>query len=523
MPTPPRGAGALVLAIVLAASAGGALTLRQAEAAACPEPPGSVSSEALRALVQALKEQVSAAGSGSSDSEALVAQLESVLDAREGALRDGTCDVSAFDEQVSALSTQLQQVLARSAPTAESTAGSTDSSSTGGSVTSQTAGGDASSGSAEPAGASSGSTDATGTASSAATPATTGGDASSGDALGKFAQLLTQLFGSLGSGHEGGQSSDSGAASLTGPSTSAPPTDDGGGATASQPPATDPAPSPAPTGPPAAVPPPANQPSPSPPPSAGGSGPPAPPPAVSTPPVVPLRPPIVPLRPPVVAARPAALQGLVRAGSGPGISGALVTVAGRHTTTNGQGLFTVSDVPPGRQTVVVSAAGFRAGITTVNLSSGEAGRVTLTLQHVTTPGGSVVPGTRPSLPTPAVPGPIVGLPPGGGRPAIIQGQVRADSGATIANALITVGGHRATTNAQGVFVVGNVPPGRQVLVVTATGFRAGSLTVNLPSGGSERLTLTLHHLAPRPIAPAEAPRPARPPGQLQLRHPVQSP
>lgn len=518
MSTPSGWTGALVIAVVLAASAPGAPTLRQAEAAACPEPPGSVSSGALRALVQQLKEQVSAAGSGSSDGEALVAQIESVLDVREGALRDGTCDVSAFDEQVSALSTQLQQVLAQSASTAESTAGSTDGSSTGGSATSQTAGADASSGSAETAGTSSGSTDATGTASGATTPATTGGDASSGDVLGKFAQLLTQLFGSSGSGHGGGQSSDPGAASsFTGPSTTAPSTD-GSGGTAPQPSAPDPAAPPTPTGPPAAVlPPPAGQPSPAPPPPAGGGRPPAAPPVVSAPPVG-------PLRPPIVLARPAALQGLVRAGTGPGISGALVTVAGRHTTTNGQGLFTVNDVPPGRQTVVVSAAGFRAGIATVNLSSGEAGRVTLTLQHLTTPGGSVVPGTRPALPAPAVPGPIVGLPPGGGRPAIIQGQVRADSGVTIANALITVGGHRATTNAQGFFVVGNVPPGRQVVVVTAAGFRAGSLTVNLPSGGSERLTLTLHHLAaPRPAAPAEAPRPARPPGQLQFRHPVQSP
>jgi hypothetical protein len=75
--------------------------------------------------------------------------------------------------------------------------------------------------------------------------------------------------------------------------------------------------------------------------------------------------------------------------------------------------------------------------------------------------------------------------------AIVQGVVRADNGQPLPGALVSVGGKQAKTNTQGMFIVANVPLGRQILVVTADGFSQGRQTLELTTGEVERVALTL--------------------------------
>jgi hypothetical protein len=98
---------------------------------------------------------------------------------------------------------------------------------------------------------------------------------------------------------------------------------------------------------------------------------------------------------------------------------------------------------------------------------------------VTQPGaGSVARGVPPS-PSP--------------RLAVVQGFVRADNGVPVPGAVIAVGGKQAATNARGQFVVSDVPPGRQLLVVTARGFQPGRMAVQVSSGETEKVSVTLRH------------------------------
>jgi hypothetical protein len=81
--------------------------------------------------------------------------------------------------------------------------------------------------------------------------------------------------------------------------------------------------------------------------------------------------------------------------------------------------------------------------------------------------------------------------------------VRADNGAPIPGAVIVVGGKQVATNARGLFVVNDVPPGRQLLVVTARGFQQGRLALDISSGEMEKVTVTLRHAAP--FSPVQSP------------------
>ncbi|MGH7307637.1 MAG: carboxypeptidase-like regulatory domain-containing protein [Candidatus Rokuibacteriota bacterium] len=87
--------------------------------------------------------------------------------------------------------------------------------------------------------------------------------------------------------------------------------------------------------------------------------------------------------------------------------------------------------------------------------------------------------------------------------AIVHGVVRADNGAPIPGALVSVANKQVKTNAQGVFVVTDVPLGRQTLLVKAGGFTEGKLAIELTSGEVEKVALTLRRASP---APAQTPR-----------------
>jgi hypothetical protein len=383
----------------------------------CAALSGPGSQADLRTSFQALKAQLATAGGGAPEVQAVVAQIESALDARETTIRDGACDVTAHDQQIAVLTTQVQQVLAPAPPLP----GSSPSPAAPAAVRG-----------VPPSSSSSG----------VAAPSQQGAaqDATQQDPMDKAMDLVKRLFQmaqSKGPKRGGGGSSapsspalapaDPGAgapnppspgASAPGPSAGPP----AGGGSPGAPPGTGPAPgvsvppslggSQPPAGGSPSNPPPGGVAAP---PPAGSSGPPGQPPAWWT--IPKLKPP----PPRIVGAPPGAVSGALGSATAPAltpspgatplpevahlrivtihggvqtekgspIQNALVTIAGRHVSTGPNGEFRLFEVPAGRHTLVVTAAGYRGRNVTLDLSSGEPGKVTLTLQpHTVSPPAS---------------------------------------------------------------------------------------------------------------------------------------
>jgi hypothetical protein len=522
----------------------------------------------LRASVQSIKAQLAPAGGGSPELQAAIGQLESTLDTREAAIRDGACDVASHDQQIADLSLQLQQMLAASAGAASP-----------GAVPAPPQPPPTTLPGTEPV--------QTPTVGAAPPPPAIGQPGTGTEnivvAL-QVAQQLLQMAQSAGlirqprqsGGQQPGMAIPSPDVQAPPPAQAMVPIDPGSGQ-ALPPAAVEPPGSPSPTvgsptepaSPPVAVgtdtPSQTGQPPGTRPPPGRPAAPEKPSPSVVTPPVrtpppqwwavtppkqpapvagampgtapspptsatlpgsttgpgkvtPPERPSaaIVPGRvptgsqaapggqtasvPPSVQ-RTAIVKGVVRADNGAPIAGAFVRVGGRQARTNAQGVFVVTGVPLGRQTLLATAGGFSEGKLAVELASGEVEVVALTLRRAPVP--PLVQPPRPATP-PSVAGPTARVSPTVQRVATVQGVVRADNGAPIPGALVTVGGKRVKTNAEGAFVVTDVPLGRQTLLVTAGGFSDGKLAIDLTSGEVEKVALTLRPATSS--APAQKPR-----------------
>jgi Carboxypeptidase regulatory-like domain len=83
--------------------------------------------------------------------------------------------------------------------------------------------------------------------------------------------------------------------------------------------------------------------------------------------------------------------------------------------------------------------------------------------------------------------------------ATVRGVVRADNRSPVPGAVIVVGGKRVTADAEGVFLVGDVPLGRQILMVTAPGFMPGRVAMDLASGETEKVTIVLRRVVGSPL------------------------
>ena len=399
----------------------------------CASLTGPGSQTDLRASVQGLKAQLSSPGSGSAELQTVIAQLESTLDAREAAIRGGSCDVAPHDQQIAALSQQLQQTLAAPSATAPSTGGAQ---------------------SAPPG------------QESATAPPPPGATGSEGMATAlQFLQQIFQMAQSMGLG--GGSTSSGGQqSSFPPPSQGIFPTDPGG----QQPP-----PSSVPPPPPFSTPPP---PSSTPPPSAIQ---PPPPPSSTPPPPSSVQPPPSSTPPPPSGAPTTDGPGKAPPSGGrtitrPPASGQWWTITPPKQTAP-----TVGAVP-GNPSGSTGGAGTAPGTTTPP-TSGAA------------PGLRLPPGTTP---VPGI-GPSARVPPAPQRLAVVQGVVRADNGVPVPGAIIIVGGRQVVTNAHGVFLVDNVPLGRQVVVASARGFVQGRVAVDLSSGEVEKVNVILRRTGGLPL------------------------
>ena len=153
-------------------------------------------------------------------------------------------------------------------------------------------------------------------------------------------------------------------------------------------------------------------------------------------------------------------------GTGATLSNATVAVNGTsiRTTTNSDGNFTLSGVTPGPRTLAISASGFTSttrAVTVVAGTSISAGSIALT----PLPPGDPVRGT--------VTNAVNGRPIPGASVRIVNTNLQT------------------STDTNGSFTLNDVPQGPQTVAVTATGFIANSVTVNVVPGQTQPVGISL--------------------------------
>ncbi len=503
----------------------------------CASLTGPGSQADLRVSLQGLKTQLMSAGGGAAEVQAAIGQLESTLDAREAAIRAGSCDVSAQDQQISALSQQLQQLLVASAPVATDATPVSSAASLPPSSADVTAPPPSS---AEvsplplaPGGLPGG---APGQDAAGASPQSEGLETALQfvQKIFKMAQSMGLMGGNKGSGGQESFSSGSPAADVPAQAGMVPPLDQGT-VQGAQPfvPSAPPQPSapvestppsaPAPpvvTTPPSTPSPPVVATPPSTPPPPVVATPPStpPPPVVSTPPSAPppttATPPQSPTPRIVIDAPRLRLPGSDRPGDKP--------VAGKPSETPGTGDSGKSPERPAGRTPVPGQWWTITPPKQPPVVAGTTpGMPSSSLPRVTVPGSGIKPSENPPAagtskpPQAGTSPPLLTLPPGTAghlgagsiarstpppqRLAVVRGVVRADNGAPVSGAVIAVGGKQVSTNARGQFVMSDVPLGRHFLVASARGFQPGKLALEISSGEIETVTVTLHQA--RPFSP----------------------
>jgi hypothetical protein len=485
-------------------------------AVACASLTGSGSQADLRVSLQGLKTQLLSAGGGSVELQAALGQLESTLDTREAAILAGSCDVSPHDEQIAALTQQLQQLLAASPPSVTAAAPLPLPSSSADAPPLPL-----------PAGSLPGGTTGQETVGALPLPGSSAavGQGTASDGLAGALQFVQQIFQMAQSmGLMGGSSKGSAGQQ---PGSSFPPADvpvaigpvQGTDSFVPSPPSpppsppvttipSEPSPPPVVSAPPSTPPPlPVTTPPSSPPPPVVSTPPSPPPPTTATPPKPPTRIVIAPPRlrlpgdrladtppaggkpaepprtgdsrkpPEAPSARPPVReqwwtitppkQSPVVAGTTPG------TPSGSLPRMTAPGATKRSDDAPAAGTIKPPPVGpFRPALTPPPGTAGQPGV------------GSIARATPPSQ-----------------RLAVVQGLVRTDNGAPVPGAMIAVGGKQVATNARGQFVVTDVPLGRQILVVTGRGFQPGRMALDVSSGEVEKVAVTLR----RSLSPLQSP------------------
>ena len=144
---------------------------------------------------------------------------------------------------------------------------------------------------------------------------------------------------------------------------------------------------------------------------------------------------------------------ITNARTGATLSGATVAGTGFSTTTDSNGNFTLTGVPPGPQTLTVSQTGFTPATKAVTVEAGtsvSAGAITLT------------------------PLPTFGT---------VTGTITdAGAGAPLSGATVGGNGFSTTTDSNGNFTLTGVPPGPQTLTVSRSGFRPTTKSVTVVAG-----------------------------------------
>lgn len=154
-----------------------------------------------------------------------------------------------------------------------------------------------------------------------------------------------------------------------------------------------------------------------------------------------------------VSAAPGTAAGKVtNAATGAPISGAKVSYGTNNATTDGNGNYTLSNLPPGSDQLIASASGYLDTVLTVTITPGSTTTANFVL--ITTTG-------------------------------TITGRVtNASTGAGISGATVSYSGGSVVTDANGYYTLRAVNPGTQTVTATLTGWVTESTSVTVVSGGT---------------------------------------
>jgi hypothetical protein len=158
-------------------------------------------------------------------------------------------------------------------------------------------------------------------------------------------------------------------------------------------------------------------------------------------------------------ANPGTVTGSVVDNAGKAIAGATVNGAGLTTTTDGNGAYTLANVPAGSATLTASANGFQPASESVTVTAGKT--TTAPAMTLLSNNGNVT------------------------------GKVFDSSNNAISGAMVSFGGGNATTDATGTYSFTNLPAGAIQLVASATGFQSVTQNVTVVAGATTTANFTL--------------------------------
>jgi M6 family metalloprotease-like protein len=157
------------------------------------------------------------------------------------------------------------------------------------------------------------------------------------------------------------------------------------------------------------------------------------------------------------------MSGTVRAGAtGPVLSGATVTIAGKSAVSTSYGTFSIAGIPAGSYTLTVSRTGYLTQTSTDFIVGGNQSNVSFYLSPVPT--------------------------------YTVSGTVRQATGAVLSGATVSLGGKSSVTGSAGSFNIAGVPAGSYTLTVTRAGYHALTVTGYVISGDTGGVDLALDPL-----------------------------
>ena len=145
------------------------------------------------------------------------------------------------------------------------------------------------------------------------------------------------------------------------------------------------------------------------------------------------------------------LAGSVTNTSGVPLANVIVTTGSASGTTAPDGTYTLTNINAGSATVTASLSGYQSASQTVSVNAGTTTNVPAIQLAPVNPGG-------------------------------ITGSVVDSTGKAIAEVTVTVAGLNSTTDANGIYVLNNVPAGTVTLMAAASGYQAASENATVTAG-----------------------------------------
>jgi hypothetical protein len=152
------------------------------------------------------------------------------------------------------------------------------------------------------------------------------------------------------------------------------------------------------------------------------------------------------------------MSGTVRRGTGPALPGATLTIAGKTVLSSSTGTFSITGIPAGTQTLVISKPGYVTKSSTGSIGANQSGLVFYLVPCYT-----------------------------------MSGTVRSGSatGAVLAGASVSIAGKTAVTGSYGTFSIAAIPVGSYTLTISKSGYLTRTVTGYAVNGNQSGLNFYL--------------------------------